>query len=338
MITKVCKSCGKEFPATIDYFHRDSSGKLGLKGRCKLCINGEKYRFVDKNNHLCKSCGRELPFTEEYFVNNPKSNKLTSPCRECRGLSFGKLKYKKITENCVEGNKICIKCRKEYPLDKFHFLKQSSSKDGFSQRCRKCDNTKFVEQLPNLKDNEKYCNKCKTIKDKSNFYLDNSKKDKLSTICKSCRKEYNVKNRTKRNFYLNKRRRKDVNFRILNSLRCRISAALKNNVKSKNTKKLLGCSIENFIIYIENKMSKEMNWNNYGTCWHIDHIIPCCYFDLILEEEQLQCFNYKNLQPMFAKDNLIKQGYSKLQVIYKTSEEYKNSNYQIINKYMIDER
>ena len=29
-------------------------------------------------------------------------------------------------------------------------------------------------------------------------------------------------------------------------------------------------------------------------------------FDLSKKEEQLKCFNYKNLQPLFAKDNLSK--------------------------------
>ena len=30
------------------------------------------------------------------------------------------------------------------------------------------------------------------------------------------------------------------------------------------------------------------------------------YFDLSIKEEQLECFNWKNLQPLWAKDNIIK--------------------------------
>jgi len=50
-----------------------------------------------------------------------------------------------------------------------------------------------------------------------------------------------------------------------------------------------------------------MNWDNYGLYgWHIDHIIPCDAFNLIEEEEQLKCFHYTNLQPLWAEENLRK--------------------------------
>lgn len=340
MITKICNCCKREYPATVEFFHKDSAGKLGLKGKCKLCINGEKYKFVEKGNHLCKSCGRELPFNEKYFVINPKSGNLTSPCKECRGMQFNLPRYKKLIIILDEGFKMCIKCRNIYPSDKSHFLVNSNSKDGFSCRCRICDGTKFLEDVPTivLDTNEKFCTRCKKVQDKSNFHKDSGKKDSLSTLCKKCRSLSNKSRKTKRNLRLKYRRKHDVNFKIKNSLRCRISAALKGKVKSQKTMHLLGCSITYFINYLENKMSETMNWNNYGTCWHIDHIIPCNNFNLSLEEEQKLCFNYKNMQPMFAEDNLKKQGYSVLQVIYKTSNDYKNNNYTLINNYIIDER
>jgi hypothetical protein len=48
-----------------------------------------------------------------------------------------------------------------------------------------------------------------------------------------------------------------------------------------------------------------MSWDNYGE-WHIDHILPCSSFDLADIEQQKICFNYKNLQPLWAEDNLRK--------------------------------
>lgn len=42
-----------------------------------------------------------------------------------------------------------------------------------------------------------------------------------------------------------------------------------------------------------------MNWQNWGTVWELDHILPCVSFDLTKLEEQQKCFHYTNLQPLF---------------------------------------
>ena len=49
-----------------------------------------------------------------------------------------------------------------------------------------------------------------------------------------------------------------------------------------------------------------MSWDNYGE-WHIDHIVPCASFDLSDPNQQRICFNFRNLQPLWAKDNQRKQ-------------------------------
>jgi hypothetical protein len=59
-----------------------------------------------------------------------------------------------------------------------------------------------------------------------------------------------------------------------------------------------------------------MNWNNYGTFWSIDHIIPVCKFDLTNENEKLQCWNWSNLMPVTVAFNSSKKKINMSQVNY----------------------
>lgn len=91
----------------------------------------------------------------------------------------------------------------------------------------------------------------------------------------------------------------DINFKIIQILRTRVSTVLKNNLKSHSTKELLGCSIQECRNYLENQFKPEMTWDNYGKVWEIDHIKPCSSFNFLNKDDQHKCFHYTNLQPLF---------------------------------------
>ena len=93
--------------------------------------------------------------------------------------------------------------------------------------------------------------------------------------------------------------------RVSNILRSRITYAIKNNQKGGHLLNLLGCSIKKLTQHLETQFQQGMTWDNYGE-WQIDHIKPCASFDLSKISEQKICFNYKNLQPLWAKDNQSK--------------------------------
>jgi hypothetical protein len=135
---------------------------------------------------------------------------------------------------------------------------------------------------------------------KKQWYL----KNKIRIL--KLRKKYNIINRLKINKYSRKRRKTDIQFKLAHNLRNRILKVLKGTNKSKSTFKLLGCSLNELKQHLENKFTKGMNWNNYGR-WEIDHIRPCASFDLSKPEEQLKCFHYTNLQPLWEKDNQEKR-------------------------------
>jgi hypothetical protein len=142
--------------------------------------------------------------------------------------------------------------------------------------------------------------------------------DFYATRCQSCaKKEYfkNPKNHPSYKHGLSKKGNKyikylcnqNLNFKIGLIIRYNMAAALKKNWKSGHTIDLLGCSIGWLREHLENQFKVGMTWDNHGLHgWHIDHIKPCASFDLSKPEEQKKCFNYKNLQPLWAKDNLRK--------------------------------
>jgi len=92
-------------------------------------------------------------------------------------------------------------------------------------------------------------------------------------------------------------------FKLARNLRARTRQALQGKFKFDSTEKLIGCSFSKCWKHLENQFQSNMTKENYGNIWVIDHIMPCCSFDLSKKEEQFKCFNYKNLQPLFTEEN-----------------------------------
>lgn len=134
-------------------------------------------------------------------------------------------------------------------------------------------------------------------------------------VCKDCRAIYhkqwraaNAKHYSEyhRN-YQKDREDYDPTYKIQRYIRKRLSNALFNNQKVGSAIKDLGCTIEELKLYLESKFQFGMTWDNYGLHgWHIDHIQPISKFNLSNIEEFKQACHYTNLQPLWAKDNLIK--------------------------------
>lgn len=101
---------------------------------------------------------------------------------------------------------------------------------------------------------------------------------------------------------------------MVNRLRSRVSQMLSGK-KDRKTLEMLGCSVAQFIAYIEAKFLPGMTWENRNE-WHLDHIRPCKSFDLTNPLDRDICFHYTNYQPLWAIDNLRK--HARLDYVYPT--------------------
>lgn len=120
-------------------------------------------------------------------------------------------------------------------------------------------------------------------------------------------KEWIKRNLPKLAAYHREKRKTDIQYLIRSRMRSRIHCALnrRGSKKSNSTMDLIGCSKSDLMAHIESQFKPGMCWNNMGL-WHIDHIRPMASFNLLEESELREAMNYKNLQPLWASENLSK--------------------------------
>jgi hypothetical protein len=141
------------------------------------------------------------------------------------------------------------------------------------------------------------------LEQKKEYYLDNKE------LIKEKRKSYVKNNRNKINDYIKNKKIQNPLFKVEMNVRGRIKQYLKQKkITQKNqTFEIVGINIDGLKKHLECQFKEGMTWDNYGICgWHIDHKIPLCSANN--EKELLQLFHYTNLQPLWAEDNLKKNG------------------------------
>ena len=221
-ITKVCNTCGRTFPATLEYFHRQRTGKHGLRAICKFCVAEKRFEAdddypinTDPNiTKVCTACGREFPATVEYFYKHKNSKYgLTSECKEC---SSDRRRTKNNLVN-TDPNILqrCTSCGKRLPATTEYFYKNKNSKYGLLSKCKECSDRKnweyrhreelaqrqaLLEAHRKKMDEEKArkiearkplvaektCSKCGKTKPASEFHANARSKDHLTSKCKEC--------------------------------------------------------------------------------------------------------------------------------------------------------
>ena len=189
--------------------------------------------------------------------------------------------------------KICSQCK--IPKNKNQFSKRKDRPSGRKSMCKSCEGLQKKEyrSRPETKERERFRSKTEKVK------------------------QYRKKYRKTKSYVLSRRRtwkkqiekrRSNIQFRLTCNLRSRISNALHRKLIGKKVSavKDLGCTIKEFIKFLETKFVAGMSWRNYGE-WEIDHIKPLASFDLTNQRQQKAAVHYTNLQPLWQKDNNLKR-------------------------------
>ena len=236
---------------------------------------------------ICSKCKVEKDVCE--FSIRSKTNKPISSCKECEKIRVKEYNQKNL--------KIVLEKKKEWRE------KNKNQQNEIHKKWREKNKEYVLEKVKKWNEN----NKEKRIK-----YEQEYRKNNLDKI-KKYQKNYREKNSSKFNEYAKNKRNTDPIFKLSCNVRNRIREflLLKNISKKNKTFDLIGVTPLFLKEYLESKFTNNMSWDNYGE-WHIDHIIPLSSANT--EEEIYELCHYTNLQPLWAKDNLVKS--NKLDYLY----------------------
>lgn len=217
-------------------------------------------------------------------------------CKEWKILTdFNKDKnlWDKLRCNC----KLCLvaerKQKKQYitEYNKKYWKNRDPDKERKKKQKWRDDNRECLREK-----NRKYRkNNLELIKEKERDY-------RIKNWCFIKKRNREWRRRTQ---YEKKKRKNDIHYRLKSNISRRLREILKQG-KSKSTMKYVGCNIKTLKCHFERNFADFMSWRQ-AHMFHIDHRIPCAAFNMENELDKRVCWWYKNLQPLWIKDNLIKR-------------------------------
>lgn len=209
-------------------------------------------------------------------------------------MPFAEKKQSILTDTLLE--KECTACKIIKPVAEFYAHK--ISRDGWRPCCKKCHNMqtlRWVREHP---------------EDRKKIYLKwaTTNSRKMQEAAKRRWKAHPEKPRAKGRRASAKRLSTPTG-KINNTMSRSIWASLKKAKAGRHWESLIGYTLEQLKQHLEKKFESGMTWENYGRYgWHIDHKIPLSAFNFREpgDPDFKKCWALKNLQPMWAFDNLSK--------------------------------
>ncbi len=208
--------------------------------------------------------------------------------------------------------KICTKCNLEKPLTAY-----GKNGKGLRSQCKECRCIIAKEYREANKEKMQQRDKNYYSKNKDEILVRNQeyRKKNRDNICEEKKKyyknnifqitEYHQNRKEQRNTQKKERRQNYPLFGIIESLKVRVHRVLKDKKNDRNWN-YIGCNRNELKNWIESQFDDNMSWDNYGSYWHIDHVIAIDLFDLTSLENRYICFHWSNLRPLEKKENISK--------------------------------
>jgi hypothetical protein len=207
--------------------------------------------------------------------------------------------------------KICSNCREAKPISSFGKKGMRYGKQAYQTRCN---------PYRSSYDKERYNTDSSTILTRNNeYYKKNTKQivqqhreyNKInSDAVKANKKRYYEENKewllAKHEEYMKTYYIRFPEKKLVQSARRRSNAVL----KSKNRfNELLGCDSKFLQGWISFHAADDARYtmDNYGSGWHLDHVLPCAKWDMTNDDHIRKCFHWSNLAPLDAKENAAKK-------------------------------
>jgi hypothetical protein len=164
--------------------------------------------------------------------------------------------------------------------------------------------------------NQKACKSCKAAYDKERYKAKGeairANNRKYKTENKEAMAEYNrewcLENKDKK-LESNRRFLRKPNNRILKNLKNRVHRWLGVRPTNAQAIELLGCTVTNWMSWLQARFTPGMGWKNYGQgerFWELDHYMPLSKWDKSDPDQIKRALHYTNTRPLWSRDNQSK--------------------------------
>ena len=265
----------------------DQKPILKICTKCKIPKLLEEFHWRNKSIGLrqpsCKKCIKDRK--KQYYENNKE-----------KILKHNKIYYQKNKDGIKACNKLYRKNNKEKVLEHKKQYYKNNKKTVITHQKQYYENNK---ELISGYRNQYYIKNRKHLKEYQKQYYKNYKK-----LIVLYQKQYRKNNRSVINDRVRDRLNTDPIFKLKHYVSTHIRRALRSNKSGRHWEDLVGYTLIDLKLHLERQFKLNMCWENYGK-WHIDHCKPVSWFKKT-EKELLKAWQLSNLQPMWAKENLIK--------------------------------